>query len=109
MIFICSLTLASRLFFSQVPCALVAGILTAALAVRGDYSLIPALWLLCYGIIAYSFSYFTGKEHKIQAVLFLVLGLWAAFDDFSVSLVLLGLGFGGIHLAFGIARLLKRI
>jgi hypothetical protein len=101
--------LASRLFLSQVPSALAASVLTVALAVSGGYNLIPALWLLCYGIITYSFSYFTGKEHKIQSVLFLVLGIWAAFDDFNVSLVLLGLGFGGINMAFGMVRLLKRV
>ena len=99
--------LASRLFLSQIPTALVASILTLALAARGEFGLIPAVWLLCYGIITYSFSYFTGIEHKIQAILFLLLGIWAAFDSLKVALVLLGLGFGGINILFGIARLLK--
>ena len=69
--------------------------------------LIPALWLLSYGIIAYSFSYFTSYEHKIEGILFLIIGSIAAFTADYQALYCLAIGFGGINLGFGIVRAIK--
>jgi hypothetical protein len=100
-------SLASRLFLSQIPTVFVAGVLTVALTARGMYEVIPAVWLLGYGVIAFSFSYFTGSEHRIQSSIFLSLGTVATFANGSQGLLLLAVGFGALHLICGLMRLLK--
>lgn len=94
-------SLAARMFFSQVPQALAAGVLTLGLAAPGRYGLIPALWLLGYGLILFSFAYFTGRDHRRQAAGFLALGALAVFSSGPTSLLLLALGFGLINLIYG--------
>jgi len=99
-------SLAARMFFSQVPLVLFTGVLTVAMAVEGYYDFIPGMWLGIYGTILYSFSYFTGTEHKIEGGAFILLGITVLFVQGTVGLFLLGLGFGGIHLSAGGWRLL---
>ncbi|MBD3306884.1 hypothetical protein GF348_10925 [candidate division KSB3 bacterium] len=96
----------ARMLFSQIPLVAVTGVFTIAMAIEGYYDLIPGLWLGIYGTILYSFSYFTGVEHKIEGGLFMVFGVAALFAPGLVGLGLLGLGFGGIHVIAGISRLI---
>jgi hypothetical protein len=98
-------SLAARMVLSQLPIVLVSGLLTLALAVRGALPLVPALWLLDYSVICFAFSYFTGLDHRIQGLLFLLLG-GAALCLPGLGLTLLAAGFGGVHIAFGLLRLL---
>ncbi len=99
-------SLAARMFLSQVPLALVTGVLTLAMAREGFYDFIPGMWLGIYGTILYSFSYFTGVEHKIEGIAFILLGITVLFVQGTIGLFLLGLGFGGIHILAGGWRLL---
>jgi hypothetical protein len=99
-------SLAARMVLSQVPLVVVAGVLTTAMATKGYYDLIPAMWLGVYGTVLYSFSYFTGFEHKIEGSMFIILGIVAGFVSCIVALALLGAGFGGIHIMAGVWRLL---
>ncbi len=101
-------SLAARMFLSQIPVVAVAGMLTVALGVHDAYAMIPALWLGLYGVILYSFSYFTGVEHKIESLTFITLGTVAAFAPLQWQPLLLGLGFGGVHLLSGIARQMRK-
>ena len=98
-------SLAARMVFSQVPLVIVTGILTLAMASKGYYDLIPGTWLGIYGTVLYSFSYFTGFEHKIEGGLFIILGILAAFAPCNLHPILLGIGFGGIHIMAGMGRL----
>ena len=98
-------SLAARMFLSQIPLVIVAGVLTCAMGARGDYDLIPCMWLGIHGSILYSFSYFTGIEHKIEGSVFVLLGILAAFAPLNVQPLLLGLGFGGVHLLAGAWRM----
>ena len=99
-------SLAARMFLSQTPLAFVTGVLTLAMAREGFYDFIPGMWLGIYGTILYSFSYFTGFEHKIEGIAFILLGITVLFVQGTIGLFLLGLGFGGIHLLAGGWRLL---
>jgi magnesium-transporting ATPase (P-type) len=99
--------LAARMFLSQFPLVVAAGVMTFALGHTRNFELVPALWLLCYGVMAFSFSYYTGMDHMVQGIAFLILGGVAAFTPPMVALILLGAGFGGIHIIFGIYRLLR--
>lgn len=95
-------SLARRMYLAQVPQVVVAGALSIALAAHHLFILIPAVWLLSYGLIIFAFSYFTGRDHYYQALLFLVFGLGALLASATGALVLLGAGFGGVNLVFGI-------
>jgi hypothetical protein len=101
-------SLAARMLLSQVPLIAVTGIFTMAMALKGYYDLIPGLWLGIYGVILYSFSYFTGMGHKIEGLVFMVLGFIVLFVHGVVGLFLLGVGFGGIHIVSGLVRWLTR-
>ena len=98
-------SLAARMFLSQIPLVIVSGVLTFAMGTKGDYDLIPCMWLGIYGSILYSFSYFTGVEHKIEGSVFVLLGLFSAFAPLQAQPLLLGLGFGGVHLLAGAWRM----
>ncbi len=101
-------SLAARMLFSQIPLIAIAGVFTVSLAIREYYSFIPGMWLGIYGVILYSFSYYTGIGHKIEGLLFIALGSIAVFTYDVVPLLLLGAGFGGIHLVSGFVRRLTR-
>ncbi len=99
-------SLAARMLFSQIPLISVAGIFTIAMASKGFISVIPGLWLGIYGVVLYSFSYFTGKGHKIEGLFFIGLGSIALFVPDRISFLCLGAGFCGIHMVSGLVRLL---
>ena len=100
-------SLARRMFFSQLPLAAVAGVLTLALALAGQFQLIPALWLMNFGIILFSFSYFAGPDNKVHGLVFILLGVAAALGPSRWALPLLLIGFGGVQILFGLVRLVR--
>jgi len=100
-------SLVARMLGSQVPLLFAAGILTIAMAAAKQYSLIPGIWLISYGLVLFSLYFFTGKDHLIQSVVFLALGAASLFSPAQASLILLAAGFGATNLFFGIRGLLK--
>jgi hypothetical protein len=100
-------SLVARMLGSQVPLLFAAGLLTIGMAAHQQYSLIPAIWLISYGLVLFSLYFFTGKDHLIQSVIFLALGAASLFSPAGASLVLLATGFGATNLFFGVRGLLK--
>jgi hypothetical protein len=100
-------SLATRMFVSKLPHVVAAGLLTVALVRLGHAGLIPALWLLQYGVITYSFSYFAGRDHQLLGAVLIALGAAALFGPGSWSLPLLAVGLGLGHLVFGVARMIR--
>ena len=89
-----------KLILGFAPALLAGALLTLALWRSGATAAIPALWLLLYGT-----AMLAGGTQSVRAVpamgaAFLVLGAVAALAP-GWSDVLLALGFGGLHLAFG--------
>lgn len=101
-------SLASRLFLSQIPSVLAAGVLTMALINRGEFDLVPSVWLLLYGVIVFSFHYFTGIEHKIQGIIFLGAGIASLLMTGYYSLIMLAVCFGGLHIFFGCIKIIRK-
>jgi hypothetical protein len=97
-------SLAARMYGSQMPLVLAAGILTLALGLRHQYDLVPAVWLLGFGVIIISFSAFTGALQRFEGLLFLLLGAAAAFSHGHLALLLLAAGFGVVLLGSGLLR-----
>lgn len=101
-------SLSARMFLSQLPIIVVAGIFTVGLALKGYYEIVPVIWLGCYGVIFYSFSYYTGIGQKIEGLVFIGLATVAMFGTGPVVLLCLGLGFGGVHIVSGLSRWVMR-
>lgn len=90
-----------RLLLAFCPPLLAGGLLTLALFLEGRADLLPGVWLLLYGA-----GVITGGLHSISPVplmgaAFMLLGAPALLWP-SLATPALGLGFGGLHLLFGI-------
>ncbi|HTV50157.1 MAG TPA: hypothetical protein VME21_03155 [Steroidobacteraceae bacterium] len=84
------------------PPLLVGAVLTLSLWREHEESLIPGLWLLLYGSAVSAASTLTGRLVGIMGGLFLVLGVTALALPPVAGNWLLGGGFGGLHLLFGV-------
>ena len=100
-------SLATRMFVSQIPQVVAAGLITAGLLQFDRVGLIPAVWLLHYGVITYSFSYFAGRDHQVLGLVFVGLGAAALFGPGAWAVPLLAIGFGLMHIVFGVARMIR--
>ena len=76
--------------------------ITAVLWLAGDLHLIPGSWLLLYGCALVSASAPTTRTIGVLGGLFVVLGLVAYVLPEPWQMMMLGAGFGGLHLVFGV-------
>jgi hypothetical protein len=94
---------ASRRFILCLSPALAAGVvLTYVLWNRAELSLIPGVWLLTYGCGIVAAATATLPVVGVMGALFMLLGAVTLVAPVEWSNVLLGSGFGGLHLVFGL-------
>lgn len=84
-----------------VPAIFVAALLTVALFRAGLDAALPGMWLLLYGTAVIAGGTFSIRIVPLMGILFLFLGAIALFTTPPVPSICLGLGFGGLHIAFG--------
>ncbi len=84
------------------PPLLVGAVLTWQLWLRADFTLIPGIWLLMYGCAVMAASTLTRRALAVMGALLAVLGVIALRVPVNFQNAVLGLGFGGLHLLFGI-------
>ena len=88
------------------PALLVGAVLTLVLARADMQPLIPGTWLLLYGCAVIAASTATNSRSlpivASMGALFIVLGGAAFLLPASAHTLLLGVGFGGLHLVSGI-------
>jgi hypothetical protein len=85
-----------------VPCA-VGVAATGAFARAGAWPLLPGAWLALYGIaLVAGWGAVTREIVPLMGLAFVGLGLVALLAPAAWGDVLLALGFGGLHLAFGL-------
>ena len=93
---------ARRFFISYFAPLVVGAILTTVMLRNNSYQPLPAVWLLLYGTAFVSSGAFSIRVIPIMGFCFILLGLLAAFVPLGVSNILLGAGFGGLHVIFGL-------
>lgn len=92
---------ARRFFVSYFAPIVAAAVLTVHLAMHGLIALLPAAWLLLYGVSFISSGTYSIPVVPVMGVCFMLLGVLACFVPFGVANVLMGIGFGGLHVVFG--------
>ena len=84
------------------PPMIVGALLTVALYWAGLTSIIPGTWLLLYGTAVMTGGAFSVKAVPVMGLCFMILGAVALFAPQGWSNVLMAVGFGLLHIIFGI-------
>jgi hypothetical protein len=93
---------ARKFLFSFAP-PLVAGVvLTVVLLRMGLIGAIPGVWLLMYGTGVVTGGAFSVPAVPVMGLCFMLEGAFAVFAPAAWSDALLGIGFGGLHVLFGV-------
>jgi hypothetical protein len=91
-----------KLALGLLPCLFAGAVMTAVLWSAGHVAAIPGTWLLLYGCALISASVCTTAMVGWMGVCFAVVGLAALVAPGEFQIALLGCGFGGLHILFGI-------
>ena len=91
----------SRRFFASYFAPIIAAAVLTFVLWRGElYAALPATWLLLYGASFVSSGAFSIRVIPVMGILYMLLGAAAAVVP-EAGNVLMGIGFGGLHLIFG--------
>lgn len=90
-----------RFLLSFAPPLLVGALLTLVLYQAGLTRVIPGTWLLLYGTGVVTGGAYSVRVVPIMGMCFMLVGAVALFCPFSWGTALLGVGFGGLHVIFG--------
>jgi hypothetical protein len=77
-------------------------VMTALHGAHGDFHAIPGTWLLLYGCALISASVAATRTIAVMGGAFVALGLLALVLPDSLQILMLGVGFGGLHVLFGL-------
>jgi hypothetical protein len=94
-------TPARRFALGLLPSLFVAAVLTLVLVRHDALDAIPGVWLLCYGCALIAASVSTTRIIGVMGASFALLGLPALLLPLKMQMLVLGAGFGGLHLLFG--------
>ena len=92
---------ARRFVLCLCPAFAAAAVLTWALAQANAADLIPGTWLLLYGAGIAAASVLSIPLIGAMGLAFMLLGAFTLFAPLELANLLLGAGFGGLHVAFG--------
>jgi hypothetical protein len=92
---------ARKFMFSFVPPLVVGAILTVGVLRAGLISTLPGIWLLLYGTAVLAGGAFSVPVIPIMGMCFMFEGALGIFAPIEWADVLLGAGFGGLHILFG--------
>jgi hypothetical protein len=94
---------AARRFFTAYFAPLGAGaVLTFLLSRAGQFEVLPSVWLLLYGTSFVSSGAFSIRVVPVMGLCFMSLGVITAFTSAPLDNILLGAGFGVLHIVFGL-------
>ena len=90
-----------RFALAMAPSMLVGALLSVLLHRAGNDNLLPAVWLLLYGMGVSSAGAFSVRVVPVMGMSFMALGTVTAFTPAAWADAILALGFGGLHIVFG--------
>ena len=93
---------ARKFLFSFAPATVAGAVLTFGLYRAGMISAIPGVWLLLYGTGVVTGGAFSVPAVPVMGLCFMMEGAFAVFAPTGWSDTLLGVGFGGFHMVFGV-------
>lgn len=91
-----------KVLFSLSPPVVVGALLTVVLYRAGLVGAIPGIWLLLYGTGVVTGGMFSVGIVPVMGLCFMFVGAVALFCPLAWSNYFLALGFGGLHIIFGI-------
>ena len=91
-----------KFILSFSPPIFVGALLTFVLYRAGLLEAIPGMWLLLYGTAVVAGGAFSVKIVPVMGLCFMAAGMVALFTPVAWNHWILGLAFGGLHIAFGI-------
>lgn len=91
-----------KFILGVMPALAVGAALTWPLYQAGQTSLLPAVWLLLYGTAITGAGAFSVRTIPVMGVCFLGLGAVALLAPVSWGGALMAVGFGGLHITFGL-------
>jgi hypothetical protein len=91
-----------RFVLSYVPPLLVGVLLTVVLVRHGLMAALPGTWLLLYGTGVVTGGAYSVRAVPLMGLCFMAVGAFALFAPPSWGNALMALGFGGLHIAFGL-------
>ena len=84
------------------PPLLVGALLTVALTQVGAVALLPGVWLLLYGTGVVTGGAFSVRVVPLMGLIFMLFGAVALFLPPGWENLIMAVGFGGLHIVFGI-------
>lgn len=93
---------ARKFALSFVPPMAAGALLTIALVLRGDFALLPAMWMLLYGAAVVSAGTFSVRIVPFMGACFMLCGA-ADLALPATGDAMMAIAFGGLHLGFGAA------
>jgi hypothetical protein len=91
-----------RFGLSVLPPFIVGALLTYVLWHAQQLALLPAVWMLCYGAGVVTGGAFSLRVVPVMGICFMILGTAALFAPAGWDAWLLAIGFGGLHMGFGL-------
>ena len=92
-----------RFALAYLPALAAGGILTFVFAANGLAERLPGMWLLLYGAGVAAGGTFSVRIVPVMGLCFMAAGALACFAPAAWGNVFMAAGFGGLHIAFGLA------
>jgi len=93
---------ARKCALSLVPPLAAGGVLTLMMMEQHLYAILPGMWLMLYGVAVITGGAFSVRVVPIMGICFAVLGTIALALPASWANGVMGAGFGGLHVLFGL-------
>jgi hypothetical protein len=93
---------ARKFLLSFVPPMAVGAILTYVLLERGDFALVPPIWLMMYGTAVITGGAFSVRVVPLMGLLFIAVGGVSLLLPAWTTHWVLGAAFGALHVIFGL-------